>query len=283
MKPEIDIIGDGRVGRALAIAFARKWSPVNRIIAPTTGREPVESLIPRPLRTDDVLQGTVILAVRDSQIDSVSKTLLTHLRPGCVVLHTSGSRSSDILAPLRESGASVGSMHPLISISDPTSGAGQLATAYFCIEGDEEACRRALELVDVLGGRSFRISPEKKALYHGAAVMSAGHIVALFSESLELLAECGISPDEARDVLAPLVESTAANLRSVVPEAALTGPFARGDRETIEKNLNAIRTSDHPDFAEAYRVLGLRSLDLARKNGVSEDDIQAISAILRSK
>ncbi len=283
VKPDIDIVGDGRVGRALAIAFERKWSPVNRIFARTAGREPVESLLPRPLRSDDVLLGTVVIAVTDSQIESVAKALKAHLRPGCVVLHTSGSLSSEVLAPLRETGASVGSLHPLISISDPVVGAENLAGAFFCIEGDEKACQRAKELVGVLGGRSFRIAPDKKALYHAAAVMSAGHLVALFSVSLELLAECGISLDEARDVLAPLIASAAANLRASSPEAALTGPFARGDRETVEKNLRAIRKSEHPEFAEIYCLLGIRSLELAEKNGVSHDDIQAISAILRAK
>ncbi|HQZ82112.1 MAG TPA: DUF2520 domain-containing protein [Pyrinomonadaceae bacterium] len=283
MKPQIDIIGDGRIGRALTLAFARKWSPVARIISRTTEREPVEGLLPRPIRNDDVFFGVAIISVRDSQIEVASNTVKSHLRPGCVVLHTSGSRSSEVLAPLREAGASIGSMHPLVSVSDPAAGAESLASGYFCIEGDEKACVAAKELVDVLGGRSFKIAPDKKALYHAAAVMSAGHIAALFSASVELLAECGVSTDEARKVLGPLVVSTAANLEHYSPEDALTGPFARGDRETIEKNLHAIRSSAHPDLAEIYCLLGLRSLDLARKKGISEEDIQAITAILRSK
>lgn len=283
MKPQIDIIGDGRIGRALALAFARKWSPVARIISRTTDREPVDSLLPRPMRTDDVIFGIAIIAVRDSQIEVAANTLKSHLRPGCVVLHTSGSRSSEVLASLRDAGASIGSMHPLVSVSDPVTGAESLASGYFCIEGDEKACVAAKELVDVLGGRSFKIAADKKALYHAAAVMSAGHIAALFSASLELLADCGVSADEARKVLAPLVASTAANLEKETPEDALTGPFARGDRETVEKNLNAIRNSTHSDLAEIYCLLGLRSLELARKKGVSEEDILAITAILRSK
>ncbi len=283
MKPQIDIIGDGRIGRALALAFARKWSPVARIISRTTGREAVDSLLPRPIRNDDVIFGVVIIAVKDSQIEVASNTLKDHLRPGCVVLHTSGSRSSEILAPLREAGAAIGSMHPLVSVSDPIAGAEKLGSAYFCIEGDEKACVAAKELVDVLGGRSFKIAPDKKALYHAAAVMSAGHIAALFSGSVDLLAECGVSHEEARKVLAPLVASTAANLENEAPEDALTGPFARGDRETVEKNFRAIRESGHPELAEIYCLLGLRSLDLARKKGVSDEAILAITAILRSK
>lgn len=283
MKPEIDIIGDGRIGRALALAFGRKWTPVTRIISRTTDREAVGSLLPRPLRGDDVMLGTVIIAVRDSQIEIAVADLKAQLRPGCIVLHTSGSRSSEVLAPLRESGAFVGSMHPLVSVSDPTEGAESLSAGYFCIEGDEKACIMARELVEILRGRSFTIAPDKKALYHAAAVMSAGHIAALFSGSVELLTECGVSREEARKVLAPLVASTAANLEKYTPEGALTGPFARGDRGTVERNLTAIRNSAHPELAEIYCVLGLRSLELAKKNGVSDGDIEAISAILRSK
>ncbi|MCZ2391796.1 MAG: DUF2520 domain-containing protein [Acidobacteria bacterium] len=283
MKPEIDIIGDGRVGRALAYAFARKWSPVNRIFSRTSGREPVEQLLPRPLRHDDVFAGTAILAVRDSQIEEAADALRGHLRPGCVILHTSGSRSSEILAPLRTQGAIVGSMHPLVSISDPNSAAEIFASAYFCIEGDQKACEAARELTDLLGARNFTIEPAKKALYHAAAVMSAGHIVALFSASVALLAECDISIENAREVLAPLVASTSVNLSNASPEDALTGPFARGDRATAERNLRAIEASAHPEFAEIYRLLGLRSLELSRQKGMREETIEAISAILRPK
>ena len=58
----------------------------------------------------------------------------------------SGGTSSDALAPLRECGFYIGSMHPLASISEPLSGAENLRSAFYCLEGDRKAVVRFLGL-----------------------------------------------------------------------------------------------------------------------------------------
>ena len=118
-------------------------------------------------------------------------------------------------------------------------------------------------LVRQLGGQSFQIRPEMKALYHAAALMASPNLTALFDIALEMLTRCGMSPIRARHVLLPLVESTLANLVRQDPRSALTGTFKRGDLATTVKHINAMKAEKLIEALQAYVVLGNRSLTLA--------------------
>jgi len=127
-------------------------------------------------------------------IPSVAHTLAsaqTEIRKDRIVLHTSGALSSTVLSPLADAGFSTGSMHPLVSISDPASGVVNLRGAFFCLEGRRTALRVGRRVVSDLGGHAFSIEPRRKALYHAAAVMASGNMTALFDIAIEMLAACG--------------------------------------------------------------------------------------------
>ncbi|HKY06386.1 MAG TPA: DUF2520 domain-containing protein, partial [Blastocatellia bacterium] len=126
-----------------------------------------------------------------------------------------------------------------------------------------------------IGARAFRVPTEKKALYHAAAVLASGGVVSLLSASLDMLVRCGLGPPEAGRVVLPLVEGTVASLRSHDPARALTGPVARGDLGTVERNLRAI-TEDAPEYLAAYKLLGLRAVALARQAGREPGQLAAI-------
>lgn len=198
-----------------------------------------------------------------------SRRTPSSVRP--VALHASGALSSDALAPLRACGYAVGSMHPLVSVSEPIAGAESLRSAYYCIEGERAAACAARRLVGHLGGRSFSIATKDKALYHAAAVMTSGHTVALFQLATELLARCGLGERAARRVLLPLLQSTIENLSTQTPARALTGTFARADAATVRKHLVALAGQDTVDAGISgatlvYALLGLQSLRLAEHN-----------------
>jgi predicted short-subunit dehydrogenase-like oxidoreductase (DUF2520 family) len=186
-----------------------------------------------------------------------------------VALHTSGALSSELLAPLRERGYGVGSMHPLAAVSEPQAGAQSLRRAFYCVEGDARAVRAARRVVRDLGGRSFTIAPEDKALYHAAAVMTAGHVVALFDTALDTLRRCGLDERRAREVLLPLLRSTVENLSTQTPERALTGSFARADVETVVKHMDALRGLRESDALATYVALGEHSLKVAERAGAN--------------
>jgi predicted short-subunit dehydrogenase-like oxidoreductase (DUF2520 family) len=171
----------------------------------------------------------------------------------------------------------VGSLHPLVSVSEPVVGSAAFAGAYFCVEGNRTALKLARTLVKDLQGRSFSIAAPDKALYHAAAVMSAGHVIALFDIALEMLTRCGLSKRRAQAILQPLISSAVANLSSGDPAAALTGTFSRGDVATVRQHLAAIKARDLDAALAAYALLGQRSLLL---NGKQGQNFAAIAALL---
>jgi predicted short-subunit dehydrogenase-like oxidoreductase (DUF2520 family) len=168
----------------------------------------------------------------------------------------------------------------LISIADPKSTWKTFEGAYFCVEGERNAVRLARSIVSDLNGRSFTIDAKSKALYHAAAVISSGHVTALFDMAIEMLAHCGLSSRQARQVLLPLLASAAGNLAAKTPAQALTGTFARGDLTTARKHLTAMKSADLKEAAAAYVLLGQRSLKLAKTLKLKSKNLDKLARLL---
>lgn len=225
--------------------------------------------------------GLLFITTPDDAIEEVARLLAARpaLKPR-VALHASGALSSEALAPLRARGFGVGSMHPLASVSDAVNGAESLRHAFYCVEGDARAVRAARRVVRDLGGETFTIKPEDKALYHAAAVMSAGHVVALFDVAADTLKRCGLSDARARQILLPLLRSVADNLTRYTPARALTGSFSRADVETIRKHLRALAELEDTDALAVYKLLGAHSLKLAEGAGTDADAVEKVRRAL---
>jgi predicted short-subunit dehydrogenase-like oxidoreductase (DUF2520 family) len=224
----------------------------------------------------------ILLTTPDNEIAAVAAKLAkikTVISSKPVVLHTSGSLSSEVLSPLKEAGCAVGSMHPLASISDAGLGIKRFAKAYFCVEGDKKAQQMSRQLISDLKGKAFSVKTEFKPLYHAAAVITSGHTTALFAMAIDLLAKCGLSRSTAKDVLLPLLKGTAENLTRQTPAQALTGTFARVDNEAFERHLRSLAENAGRDVTEIYLMLGKISLKLAEEQGADKDRIK----ILRQK
>jgi predicted short-subunit dehydrogenase-like oxidoreductase (DUF2520 family) len=307
-KPIISIVGAGRMGTALALALAANGYRIGALVASRAGRArkaaallnghhirvtspPANQGTPAaPSLTLDSKQlgklpptDVVIIATPDDQIENVARNLAQIQTLGGktgTVLHTSGALSSTILAPLAEKGWRLGSIHPLVAVSDPVSGAKALRGAFWCIEGDKDALRLARTIVHDLEGQSFSISAKQKPLYHAAAVMASGNLVALFDVALEMLGHCGLTAKEAQRVLLPLIESTVRNLSTSQPAEALTGTFARGDLATVQRHLKALSTKALVEPLQLYRLLGHRAVSLARKNGAKPGVLKQITEAL---
>lgn len=280
-KPTVSIIGSGRLGTALAKALA-------------VSHYAIEALVSRKIahaRQAAALVGSATIALSEAELQSLpaSKIILITTPDGEIlktadriaslkasprgrtVLHTSGALSaSEVLAPLAAAGFATGSLHPLVSISEPQTGAKKLRGAFYCVEGDAAANRVARSIVKDLQGHSFHIASNSKPLYHAAAVMASGHVTALVSLAADMLVQCGLDEKTARRVLLPLLESTVANLSISEPATALTGTFARGDLVTVRRHLQALANEHLKEALHAYKLLGRRSLELAKKK-IDED------------
>ncbi|HVS20663.1 MAG TPA: Rossmann-like and DUF2520 domain-containing protein, partial [Pyrinomonadaceae bacterium] len=290
-KARIAIVGAGRIGTALGCALNEIGYRIEVVVtqhAASAGR--AAQLISadilwltsrqldrlKPAEYDRIARCDLILiATPDDVIASVAQQLvrILNLRASRgqaalskrrFAIHVSGALASEVLQPLRKAGFATASLHPLVSVSNSLSSNDLFRGAFFCIEGERSALGVARSIAHDLGGKSFTIDPNSKALYHAAAVTASGHVVVLFDIALEMLGRCGLSPRRAQKVLLPLLESTVTNLSTNDPAHALTGTFARGDLTTVTKHLAAIESQKLRDALAAYVLLGQRSLSLAK-------------------
>jgi predicted short-subunit dehydrogenase-like oxidoreductase (DUF2520 family) len=271
--PVVFIIGAGVVGTTLAAKLTRAGVPVAGLhgrkadlsdqgsalagVLGSTGE------IPEILSQSQV----VIISVRDARIPEVAKRLADEkrLRPDQVVLHTSGNHpAAEMLSTVKKHVKGVGTLHPLIAVTDAPGTLENLAGAYFGIEGDDAATRQAQLLVRKMGGRPLKLTADSMSLYHAAAVMASNYVVALADIARSLLVASGVAETDAVPALVPLMTSAVRNVAEVGLPSAMTGPAVRGDVGSIERHIAALE-SKAPEALDLYRRLGREVLRIARR------------------
>jgi len=208
-------------------------------------------------RADDISAAgvgadAVIIATPDDAIATVAAALPS---TDAVVVHLSGSRG---LTELGDHGR-VGALHPLVALPEPETGAARLRGAWFATAGDPIVER----IVGALDGQSFFIADEDRVGYHTAAVIASNHLVALLGQVERIAAIAGVPFDALLD----LAEGSLANVRVLGPAAALTGPAARGDEDTIRRHVAALGA----DEAASYEALVAESRRLAGRSQPTEE------------
>ena len=232
LPTRVAILGAGRLGGALARALEVAGAEVTLVSGRRTERAPDAPLL--------------LLAVPDQALSEVAARLASAepaARAG-VALHLAGALDSSVLAPLARRGFSVGSCHPIQTFPRADLPPGAFAGVTFGVEGDPEAVRAGRALARAVGGRSVEIRAESKPLWHLAAVLAGNGAVALVGAARDAMRAAGLSEREALDALAPLATRSLEGAFANGPEAALTGPVARGDWSTVERHRAAIASWD---------------------------------------
>jgi predicted short-subunit dehydrogenase-like oxidoreductase (DUF2520 family) len=243
--PALAVIGRGRAGGSVARAARSAGIDVR-----LAGRDDAVEAC----RAVDV----ALLCVPDASIAEAAAAIAIAAPPLRFVGHTSGATGLDALGPVAEAGVEAFSLHPLQTLPDSE---GDLAGAACAVSGATEAALALAEqLGTALGMRPFHVAEADRAAYHAAASMASNFLVALEESAARLMREVGI--EEAREALAPLVLRSAANWAER-GAGALTGPIARGDRETVARQREAIAATA-PELTELYDRLAERAADIAR-------------------
>jgi len=103
-----------------------------------------------------------------------------------------------------------------------------------------------------LGFRPFELPAHLKSLYHACAVLSSGHAANLWLGAARLLELEGVElPGRG---LLPLLEATLRNVAEKGMEGR-TGPFARGDEATIQRDAEALPEAWRRVFLELGRLV----------------------------
>jgi len=81
-------------------------------------------------------------------------------------------------------------------------------------------------------------------------------------------------------ILQPIVQGTVENIFTLGTVSSLTGPIARGDKDIVSNQLNAI-SEWNQDFATVYQLLGKISVDIAsKKEGADISKLKQIRGLL---
>ena len=291
--PSLVIVGAGRVGRALGRALHQRGWQIGAVV--TRSQESARAAVhavgagnPKSQLDASALAADVILITTpDRAIAPVARDLARllmqdsivgrglpaqagfnrdkkatqerRLQPlaGVTILHTNGALDRSVLAPLERLGAATGSLHPL-----QTFGRGalpQLAGCICAIEGAPRALRAARRIARELGCIPVKIAAKDKPAYHAAGALAAGHVLAIVEAATRILLASGFTRKQAVRALLPLTRQTLTNFERLGPNAAWTGPLARGDLVTVKKHESALRKFPR-EYRDAYRAISQLAL-----------------------
>jgi predicted short-subunit dehydrogenase-like oxidoreductase (DUF2520 family) len=283
------IVGAGRVGSALGRLLHQKGWRIGPIVTRSMrtariarrrigGGQPLIGLSQAVLAADVILIATPDRAVAETA-EALARIANSKTLRGKIVLHTSGALGSDVLRPLTLRDAETGSLHPLQTFSSRT--VPSLAGCTCAIEGTPVALRMARRISRELGGIPVVLPSRRKAAYHVAGALAAGHVLAVMEAAVRILRKSGFSRQRAIRALLPLTGQTLANYGRVGPRTAWTGPLSRGDFGVIERHLEALRHYPR-EYRNAYVALSKLGLSVLA-NGRGSKKRQFEQALARIK
>jgi predicted short-subunit dehydrogenase-like oxidoreductase (DUF2520 family) len=188
----------------------------------------------------------VLLCVPDRAIPEVAASMAV----GPWIAHTSGATPLSALDPHEKRFG----LHPLQSFTRAR-GPEQLDGAFAAVTAEADDAREVgFWLAEELGLKPFPLDDSERALYHAGAVMAASYLVALHQAAADLVEAAGAPPE----ALVPLMR------RVIENDFELTGPAARGDWDTVEAHLAAIRER-RPELEPLYRALAEATSEVAAR------------------
>lgn len=221
----------------------------------------------------------LFLTVPDGQIAVTAEALdgLGSAVEGKIICHTSGALSSQVFSGMHNHVYGY-SIHPIYAVHSKTTSYKQFSDSFITIEGHQRYLEFWRDIFVSLGHSVKVIEMKDKVKYHSAAVFASNLVVGLYHTGMELLGECGFTGDEARAALNPLFKNNADNLMSEGSVAALTGPVARCDTDTVKKHLSVL-----PDDArEAYRCVSRILVSVAEEKARLQHEAYADYGMLKS-
>jgi predicted short-subunit dehydrogenase-like oxidoreductase (DUF2520 family) len=284
VRLRVGIVGLGRVGSALAVAFGRAGHEVvavSAVSAQSLRRADMAAPAAAVLAPDEVVQlaELILITVPDDALrDLVAGLASTGAwRAGQLVAHTSGAHGIGILDPAAARGVIPLALHPAMTFTGRPEDVDRLAGATFGVTAPDELRPVAEALVVDIGGEPVWVPESVRPLYHAALTMGANHLVTLVNDSVEVLGRAGI--ENASRLVAPLLSASLDNALRL-GDAALTGPVSRADTATIAAHLDTLRERA-PQTVPAYVAMARRTAERAAGAGrLSAGQLADVLAVL---
>lgn len=112
--------------------------------------------------------------------------------------------------------------------------------------GDREGASRFREFPNPV----ISIPADSKPLYHALCVMSCNFPQILWANTIRQFEQLGVGAD----ALHPLLLATLENSLNT-PGGSITGPLARNDRITMEKNIQALQSDQEKELYQSFATM----------------------------
>lgn len=269
------VVGAGRVGSVAAARLHAAGRDVVGISARSDAslmraRTLVPSVPVLPAVDVAAWADVLVLAVPDDALVAVCEELSSVLRPGQVVVHTSGRHGLDALGAATRAGARPVALHPAMTFTGSAVDLRRDCAMGLTAGPDERDL--AEDLATALGGTPVWIDEADRVRYHAALSHGANHLVTLVAQARDLLQGIGAGA-EASQILRPLLEAALDNALEL-GDAALTGPVARGDVTTVRAHVDAL-AAEPASTRETYVALAHATTERVASDGRLPLDVAA--------
>lgn len=271
-KPSVAIVGAGNLGVALAVALHACGYSIEEVISQASekslrrSRKLARAVAPFAVNAANARLGAHVVwfCVPDSAIAGAAKSLSAGTNwKEKIAFHSSGALTSGELSVLRKLGASVASVHPLMTFvrgSRPS-----FLGVPFAIEGNRKAVAAARSIVRDLGGIPYAVAASQKEAYHAWGMFVSPLLAALLAAAERVAEAAHVDRKQARSRAVPILRQTLENYARLGAGESFSGPIARGDVSTVKKHLNVLKKI--PPAREVYVALARAALrDLPAKN-----------------
>jgi len=270
----INIIGCGRAAGSLAglwvqAGSVRIGSVLNR--SELSSRQAVEKIgAGTPVRNlQEMTQADFwLIGTNDDQVLTVARAMagLEHLMTGPLVFHLAGRFGLEVLEPLNNGPVELAALHPVRSLTGSSLTLDEFAGTACVAEGSDAALEALKPLVTSIGGAWLPVQAIDRGLYHASVSIISNITKAVAWKAQKWQRRAGLPEETARAVTHQLLQSTMTDLFRSGARQSITGPVVRGDTQTIEAHIAAIKAA-HPEDVEIYRVLARTVLELAQERG----------------
>lgn len=228
------VIGTGKVASHLTKALLAAGAEVVQIVARSEASaqrllEVVGTTIPYTCQKQDVINDAdlYICSVKDDAIESAIEGI--NIPSNALLVHTSGSTNSQILAPYA---VHFGVLYPMQTFSYGKEVDFSKVALY--IEANDTIYQNKLHLfANKLSPNVKVVDSAMRAKVHLAAVFACNFTNHLYTQAEKVLATVHLPFSD----LLPLIDETTQKVHTLSPREAQTGPAIRRDTQIIEKQL----------------------------------------------
>ncbi len=220
----------------------------------------------------------IAICVEDKNICVAATEIAEHFNDlsGKFCFHTSGALDTYVLKKLKNKGAHIGSIHPLMTFNTRNL-LTSVKNVPFAIEGDPAIIPFLKEFSHNLKAKPLLISAELKGIYHLLGVFSSNLYFGLLNginSIVDHLNQNDISISLQN--LEPIIQQTLKTaIKPGISPETMSGPVKRKDFSTIKKHIDEIRIN-FPEQINIYKEL---SLVLAKIAGYDDEEINTMKKL----